>query len=1601
MSPTASPATASDPALSLFHPVIREWFAEEVGTPTDVQRRAWPEIAAGRHVLATAPTGTGKTLTAFLWALHRFFSGATETGFTRVLYVSPLKALNSDVRRNLQEPLAALTRRFEEAGLPVPSVRALTRSGDTSSSERQKMIRRPPEILITTPESLNILLTSQGGRSLLTGLETVILDEIHAVAGGKRGTHLLTAVERLVPLSGELQRIALSATVRPLVTVAEMVGGLRTIELPASPGGPGGQSEPGGWRYEKRPVTIVRSEAEKVYDLTVRFPGNPDPSAVLPEEAEERSIWDLVVPEIRKIVRRNRSTLVFANSRRTTEKLTRMINHPPTADATGEEDTAGDLAYSHHGSLSREVRQVVEERLKRGELPAIVATSSLELGIDVGAVGEVVLVQTPFSVASAVQRIGRAGHRVGEVSKGTLFPLHGRDFLEAAVVARAVREREIEALRPPENPLDVLAQVVLSMVVAEPWDLEALFAAVRGMWPYRSLPRRHFDLVLEMLAGRYADSRIRELAPRITVDRVEGTVKARRGAERLLYMSGGTIPDRGYYHLRTEDGARLGELDEEFVWERSVGDTFTLGTRIWRVRRITHNDVVVEPAYASAAMAPFWRADERDRDFFLSDKVGRFLEEVESRLEGEDAQLLAELGEELSLDRGAAAELIRLLRSQKAAHGGRLPHRHRVVVEHVRPEGGSEATGAASRTEGPDRRQVILHTFWGGRVNRPLAIALSAAWEERYGARPEILQDDDCLMLTLPEDLTREDALALVSPERIDELLRRRLEQTGFFGALFRHAASRALLLPRAGFRHRMPLWVTRQRSKRLLEAVGRYGDFPVVLETWRACLEDELDVESLKRLLEEVRAGEIEVRHVATDTPSPFAAHLVWKHTNTLMYATDSPEAEGAGKNPALRRDLLRELVFSSRLRPRLSRALVGELDAKLQRTAPGYAPRGRDELLDWLRERLLVPEDEWLALMAAVERDARAAADPPDLDLDLAREGRAVVVRPPGAEVASVVALESLGRVEGALGELVLSSLADPERPLEGGALRTVRENLERLAARPATAAEGEAGGEAADAEPLTELLGEWLRFYGPVGRERLDRVFGAGSNTEDGARGAAFEQALEDLAEEQRVVIDELFAPEEGVAGPQVCDTVNLETLLRWTRAAARPTFEALPLARLPLFLASHQGLVPPGHDLEGFQDRLEGLFALPLPARAWETEILPARMELYRKAWLDTLMRESELVWTGAGKGKVAFLFPADLELLRDEQAETEDDDEASSLRLDDLFPDRRGRFSLDDLADHSGAPAGEVAARLWELAWEGRVSNDAWETVRRAVLARFRVDPGAGAGASAPRSMRRAPRRGGAFDRWKAARPADGRWFVLPEPPGADPGEADGQAPAGLDALEREELAKDRARVVLARYGVVFRELLAREAAPFQWGRLFRALRIMELSGEVLAGQFFLGVPGLQFATPTAFRRLRDEIPPDAAVWWVDALDPASPCGLRLPGLAEGGGPRDETEPALPERRAGNHVVFEGERVVVVSRRRGASLEIRAGADHPRLGEYLGFLKTALTRDVVPRKLVEVEEINGVPAPESPYRERLRELFSATVEPGSVKLRRRY
>ncbi len=1510
------PPPAVPSSLELFHPVIAGWFAERYGEPTPVQAAAWPEIAAGRHVLATAPTGSGKTLTAFLWALDRLLSGAWEGGATRVLYVSPLRALNADIERNLLSPLAELEATFRAADAPCQPVRVATRSGDTPGPERQRMLRRPPEVLITTPESLNILLTSRGGRSLLGALATVILDEIHAVAGSKRGTHLATAVERLVPLSGEFQRLALSATVRPLERVARFVGG-RILE-----GEDGGEG-----RYRDREVAIVAAGGAKAYDLRVAsaLPETaPPPDASTAPAEPPPNAWDALAAELAARIGGNRSTLVFANSRRTTEKLTRLLNA----------GAPGDFVYSHHGSLSREIRQVVERRLKEGSLAGIVATNSLELGIDIGALDEVILVQTPPTVASAVQRVGRAGHGVGEVSRARLYPLFERDLLDAAVVARAVLDGDVEEVRPVPSPLDVLAQIVLSMAAAETWSLDRLYAFVRATDPYRDLPRRAFDLVLEMLAGRYADARVRELEPRVTIDRLAGTVRARPGAARLLYASGGTIPDRGSFHLRLADSlAKLGELDEEFVWERALGDTFTLGAQSWRIQAITHNDVLVHPAAArGAGMAPFWKAEGRDRGAFLAERRALFLAGAEADLarRGGADGLRARLAADHAMEPAAAAALVAWLERQRRETGAALPHRRHLLAEWT-----GEAAG-----EGRGRR-LILHTLWGGRLNRPWALALVGAAAERLGLALEVELDDDCVTLPLPQGIDLAQFLSWVRPDNVVALLRGRLERTGFFGARFRESAGRALLLPRGDFRRRVPLWLNRQRAKQLLEAVGRHPDFPVTLETWRTCLEDEFELPALEARLGELAAGQILVSEVATVTPSPFAAGLTWRETNRLMYEDDTPSGAGGTVAP----DLLTELVFASQLRPRLPESLLASFEAKLRRTHPGYAPQAIEEVAAWVEERLAVPLPEWEALLTARRRDRGAERDDTD-ELVSTLAARLVVARPPGSE-GFVVAAQRLPRILAglsvSLATVDLVDLAHFDRPPPT--------DLTDAIAAWISAAPLPAGGDL-----LEELIAEWARHYGPFENALLERCFGLPPER--------LEAPLAALVDAERLVVDRFRRDDPERL--ELCDAENLERLLRALRAAARPEFRARPLADLPLFLAHQQELVGRGGGIDGLRRALECLFGFAASAALWETDLLPARLDPYHPVWLDTLMQESELIWVGCGEEFLTFLFGSDLELLgpRGEQVPAPD------LELGRALPAEEA-VAFEELARRTALPSAELVRRLWRAAWLGEVTAGGYQPLRQGIHSGF-APPSAGAAAGGARPGRRA------FDRWRAGRPLGASWRRL-------------AAPArDLDAVEREELAKDRARLLLARYGVLFRELLARELPALQWSGVFRALRLMELSGEVLSGHFFAGVPGPQFASLAAFRRLSADFDRDA-VWWVNACDPAAPCGVALEALRG----------AFPSRLPSSHLVFRGERPVVVSRRHGAALEIAAQPTDPGAAELLAFLDVLLTRPFAPRRGLEIETVNGEPAAKSPWASFLAERFSLTREPAGLRLRRRY
>ena len=1491
--------------LELFHPHIADWFRERFPEPTPTQTTAWPVIAEGKHCLITAPTGSGKTLTAFLWSLHQLYTEQWEPGRTRVLYISPLKALNNDIRRNLFEPMHEIAKRF---GQDAPEIQARVRSGDTPQSERRRMLRRPPEILITTPESLNLLLSSASGRELLGGIQSVILDEIHAVFDSKRGTHLITAIDRLVPLAGEFQRVALSATIHPLETVADFVGG-------STWSGPDSQPN-----FHPRPVEILAIPTPKRYDLSVRFIPPPD------EIDEDNTAWDPLVEECREIAKRNQSTLFFVNSRRICEKITYLMNR-------SEE---GILAFAHHGSLSREIRSEVESRMKAGELKAIVATNSLELGIDVGALDAVVMIQSPSSVASAVQRLGRAGHQVGATSRGVLFPIEARDILESVVLAQSVPLGDLEPMRPVEKPLDVLAQMMVSMTAVETWDIDAMYTVIRSSWPFRNLTREQFERVLDMQNGRYADTRIRELKPRLSVDRLDNTIAARKGARMALYSSGGVIPDRGYFHLRHKDsGSRIGQLDEEFVWEARIGNSFTLGTQSWTIQKITHNDVFVTPAKKGVAAPPFWRADEGYRDAYFANAIASFLSEAEVLLydtKGWNARLA-----ELPCDRSTGEELTRFLKSQRSETGCALPHRKHMVIEHV-----------DSGPKGAPGRQTILHTVWGGKVNRPFALAIEAAWETKYGEQIRSYTSDYGIVLVMSEPVDAAEILQLVSVEALDDLLRARLEMSGFFGAQFRIAAGIALMLPRRKFGERLPLWVTRLRSEKLLESVKKAPDFPILLEAWRASLRDELDLEALRERLSELASGVLEWSEVDTQTPSPFAAGDAWRQVNEYMYEDDKSRASAPS---SLSDELIQEILDQPSLRPDIPREIAERFRLRRQRLALGYSPEGGRELLDWVKERVAIPEAEWEELLLAMQRD-HESFDPNDpAQINSAKLAWVI----PGNRSRLLVARERLAEIQTWLQDL------DPARPIEASGFDGKDPEAERSPNSQATMP--------TSMPASMHPWGEWISYYGPLRLSQLASMLGLSSPNQ--------------IPQDEQTVVGRLTEPAPGeLEEDQLCDRGNLEILLRMTRADAVPQVEAKALDELPSFLALWQGFFQAEDEPELLHNALEQLAMWPSSVAAWERDILPARRQGYLPLELDGALRDLGMIWLGTGEQQVAFCFPGDRDLLgaaAPQEDDTQEDDEEGhgksatiASAIAPLFIDPAAQYDFASLSKHWSGTAPALAEIIWQSAWQGEISTGDFAVLRQGALNKF-TTIGAGqanVGARGGRATR------GGYRRWKSALPQQSAWRLLP---------AIG-APEGL--LEEHELQKERARIVLERYGIVFRQLLMRELPDFQWRGVFRSLRLMELSGEILSGYFFKDIPGPQFILPKAFQLYRRAANEDH-VFWINACDPISPCSLKLDALH-----------GLPRRIPSNYLVYRGSQLLMVCENAGKRLTILKEAEEVIGAEIFACLTHLMERDIEPMRRLYVEEINGENPNHSAYLDALRSVFHVIPDAGKVQLLKR-
>jgi ATP-dependent helicase Lhr and Lhr-like helicase len=903
------------------------------------------------------------------------------------------------------------------------------------------------------------------------------------------------------------------------------------------------------------------------------------------------------------------------------------------------------------------------------------------------------------------------------------------------------------------------------------------------------------------------------------------------------------------------------------------------------------------------------------------------------------------------MDRGAAQSLERYLKGQREATGAELPHRHHLLVEQYHDP----------NTRG-EERQIILHTLWGNAVNRPFTLALCAAWEKRYGYPLQAFYNNDGIALLLPHQADSRDLLRLVAPEQVENLLRGSLEASAYFGARFRENAGRALLLPKTNFKRRMPLWLNRQRSKKLLTAISRYRDFPVLVETWRSALQDDLDLADLRSLLGEIRDGDIRVSEVYTSAPSPFAHGLIWSQTNHFVYQDDSL---ASGRPSALGQDLLKELAFSAGLRPRLPAALIRVFEARQQRTAPGYAPDSVHDLVDWVKERLLIPQGEWDELLAAIERDHGLELH----DLLAQAAGRLALIGVPGARAPLVGAVEKLAELARGLGrspgELGVSALLDDE-----WSQQALQKSLQKVAAWAGEGlkglegleeqegqGQGDRGGqgdrESGEDPSAEKFLGTFLCYYGPVELSWLQGTLALPAES-------LFE-ALHALEESGLVILDQFG---EESASPEVCDAANLESLLRLLRRSRKPAFEALELSALPLFLASYQGLTKRGASLDDLRARLDQLLGLPLPAGAWEEEVLPARLEPYFSSWLDSLMQTSDLLWFGCGLRRTAFAFPEELDLFQEGSVREAGADAELLARL---LPDPNGRYSLPSISLSTGLPSATVTAQLWKLAWKGALSNDSFASVRKGVLNKF-VKREAQTGATQRHPLAR---------RWHKEQDGAGNWYLLPrEKPLAD-------------LLAREELNKDRVRVLLDRYGILFRELLQRELPALQWRGLFRSLRLMELSGELLAGNFFKGIGGLQFMSPVAFQQLTKGLPGDA-VYWVNAADPASLCGSGLEGMPD----------RLPARLPSSHLVYRGESLVLVSRRYGKDLELLVPPGDPQLPDYLAFFRTPLTREFNPLKRVFVERINGEPAAASPYAGALKEFgFQAAYK--GLELWRRY
>jgi ATP-dependent Lhr-like helicase len=1507
---------AGSSVLELFSDPVRRWFESSFEGPTEAQAGGWASIAAGRHTLICAPTGSGKTLASFLWGIDRLSREPRPGEGVRIVYVSPLKALSYDIERNLRAPLRGIGANMRARGRTATrgagefDVSVGIRTGDTTQAERRAMRKAPPDILITTPESLYLMLSS-GAREILGGVEAVIVDEIHAVAQSKRGAHLALTLERLehlvqgqadrpagpvaagdppppagaeassgavpptAPPAGDapvLQRIGLSATQRPLERIAKFLVG------------------------PKRSCEIVDAGIAKELDLEIVVPVEDmaEPGApAFPSEngqpadgeplAHVRSIWPAIYPELLKLVKEHTSTIVFVNNRRAAERLAKRLNelnadqaHPelPATEQLGNsepgpagQDGVVEIARAHHGSLSHEERTVVEEMLKSGQLPCLVATSSLELGIDMGAVDLVIQVESPKSVSRGLQRVGRAGHSLGEVSRGRIFPKFRADLLECAVVAKRMREGAIEETVIPQNPLDVLAQHLVAMAALDEWGIDDVERLVTATEPFHDLSREQLENVLDMLDGRYPSDRFAELRPRIVWDRTAGTMHGRKGARQLVVTNAGTIPDRGLYGVHLPDGRRVGELDEEMVYEARPGQTFLLGATTWRIEDITRDRVVVTPAPGVPGAVPFWKGDGIGRPAELGRAIGAFAREAVSREP-------KELAREYDLDRRAAENLVAYLREQQAATRV-VPSDETIVVERFRDEIG-------------DWRLCVLSPY-GGRVHAAWGLALSAKIRAERDLEADAIWSDDGIVVHLPDaDAPPPADLVLVEPDEIEDLIVGELSGSALFGSHFRENAARSLLIPRAYPGKRTPLWQQRLKAQSLLEVARDFPRFPVVLETYRECLRDVLDLPSLAELLRDLHSRKLSLVEVETPTASPFASSLLFDYVATYMYEGDTPNAERRAAALALDRDLLRELLGQEELRELIDPEALKEVETQLQHRTEAGRAGDRDALQQVLRH---------LGDLTAEECEARVAEGYSAASMlqKLVAERRAALVRVNGEE--RYIAAEHAGLYRDALGVPPPPGLPDSF-----------------LAEQP---------------DPLVALARRYARTHGPFPTAQLAARYGIDPTP-----------ALRELERSGALVRGELLP---GGTEREWCDADVLRRVRRASLAHLRREVEPAARDRFARFLPSWQNVDAhraAGAGPDRLREALVPLQGVALTPKVWEGDVLPRRLGAYSPAWLDELCTSGELVWIGAGArgrgdGRVALYFRDDVRLAgpppanaRLERPEGEAHD-AIRERLA-AGPD----FWIDLLAELGDHPVEELHAALWDLAWSGEVTNDAFAPLR------------------APR-LRAAPppaQRGRRFARSRARGQAvQGRWSLTAA--------LFEKAPAAGPRLRAQ------AELMLERYGIVTRETVLAEGVPGGFASVYAELGNLELLGTARRGYFVEGLGGAQFALPGAVERLRSLPEDDGSFLLLAATDPANPYGASLPWPKPASGRR-------PARTPGAHVLTRDGAPVLYVERGGRGILRLAELDDEQLADAVAALAGAVAAGRLPK--LAIEKLDGEP-----------------------------